>query len=419
MPSFDFVPVKLGKLPLDIHLECGIYSKKDEDFSLLCEDVSVNEKLLDKLKRATFPGTTAYIDRKDVIKHFFDKGHFLGFDEKDVAAIRNDESPWKARKPIPIVVAPVVKSPLSPQKGSFVTDSSAKVLLDKKRVEKFKEVIEEFNVLKNETEDLIKTASETGKVDKEKSEKISKDIQTQINATEASLIISAINQIRSVDEYLHTHCMNVAMLNGLMGKWLDFDQDAQSELVETGLFHDLGKIMMSPEVIHKTKPLKPNEFDELKKHPVFSVEMLVKSGLRTESVLEGVIQHHERVNGTGYPKGLLARNICVYARITAISDTYDAMVTKRIHADSHSPFEILNEFQNGSYSELDFNYVNVFINCMVEELKGKEIIMNDGREAIVIYVNPRNLLYPMVEVDGTVITTDDKLFCARMKNILD
>ncbi|MCL2070853.1 MAG: HD domain-containing protein [Oscillospiraceae bacterium] len=429
MHSFDFVPVKLRTLPLDVYLECKIYSGKPEEsdgtdagFSLLCENQTVTQRLLDRLKRAIFPDTRIYIDRQYVIGALFSKGHYLGFSEADVTAIRNHENPWeKKKRPAPIPVKPAPKPKDSPKPGKKIELEivGAKIFQDKLRVEKFKKTIEEYNITKDIAENMINTAAETGKVDKKQGEEITRNIQKQVNSTETALVLRAINQIRSADEYLHTHCMNVAYLNGLIGKWLEFDEIRQNELVETGLFHDLGKTQIAPEIMQKVEPLEASEFDEMKKHPVLALEMLMKSGMRNKAVLEGVIQHHERVNGTGYPKGLAANDICEYARITAISDTYDAMVTRRVHAESHSPFRILHEFEQGSYSELDFRYVNVFISCMVEELKGKEIIMNDGREAIVLYVNPSRLLYPIVEIDGTIIKTDDEFYCARMKNILE
>jgi HD-GYP domain-containing protein (c-di-GMP phosphodiesterase class II) len=95
------------------------------------------------------------------------------------------------------------------------------------------------------------------------------------------------------------------------------------------------------------------------------------------------------------------------------------MVTNRYHDDAHSPFEILDAFAKGGYSELDIRYVNVFINCMVDELQGKEIVMSDGSEGVVLLVDPRRLLYPIVEIDGRVVSTDETLYCVRMKNVLE
>lgn len=423
MPSFDFVPIKLRVLPIDLYLACKIYSRKpgdsdnpEEEFSLLCENQTMTEKLLDRLKRSIFPDTKIYIERKYVIESLFDKGHFLEFKQEEVEAIRRHENPWEKKE----TVSKIPKSkPKAKKEVHFDASDVSKSVQSIQQAEKFKEVIHEYNLLKTESKEMLDTAVKTGKINKEKGAQVTRDIQAQIKTSDTALVIRAINQIRSVDEYLHTHCMNVAILNGLMGKWLNYDETRQSELVETGLFHDLGKVKIAEEIIHKPDPLNPEELQEMKRHPVLSMEMLMKSGVRNKAVLEGIIQHHERVNGTGYPKGLPARDICEYARITAISDTYDAMVTKRVFADSHSPFEILSEFQQGSFSELDFNYINTFIDCMVEELKGKEIIMNDDREAKVVFVDPRHLRYPMVEVDGEVVKTDDNFYCVRMKNILE
>jgi len=436
MAALDCVPVKLRTLPLDLHLECGVYSKKPDisadaepEYSLLCENKTITQELVDRLKRTIFPESKVYIPRKYVVEKLFDKGIFLEFNEDDVKAIRALENPWEAKKKPAVDLAAAEKKVTAPAPALEVKpiQSSAKILKDNDRAkivqnkikaQKFREVMKVYDRTKEITESMLSSAAETGKIDKEQSAEITKDIQNQIDKTDVSLIIRTINQIRTVDEYLHTHCLNVAYLNGLIGKWLDYDKVRQNEVVETGLFHDLGKLGIPPEIIHKVDDLSPEELVEMKRHPVLSLEMLMKSGVRNKAVLEGVIQHHERVNGTGYPKGLVAGDICEYARITAISDTYDAMVTKRVHADSHSPFVILNEFEKGGYSELDIKYVNVFISCMVEELKGKEIVMNDGREAIVLLVNPSRLLYPIVDIDGEVLMTNDDFYCVRMKNIL-
>jgi HD-GYP domain-containing protein (c-di-GMP phosphodiesterase class II) len=419
MVVLDYVPVKLKELPNGLVLKSGLYSLKSGEtggeYSLLCENQIVTQTLINRLKRAVFPDTKVYIDRRYVIT-LFDKGYSLGFKEEIIKAIRNDESPWKKERALPPMGAARADSPnkLNP---AFNPASNAKFFREKFKPRKFAEVVKHYDETKVVTEGMLSEVAETGKVDTEQGKAITSDIQDQLNNTDVSLIVQAINRIRSADEYLHTHCLNVAYLNGLMGRWLNFDKVRQNEVVETGLFHDIGKLKLSPEILHKADKLTEEETIEMQRHPVLSLEILMKSGVRNKAVLEGVLQHHERVNGTGYPKGLRAKAIGEYARITAISDTYDAMVTQRIHSDSHSPFVILHEFEQGGYSELDLKYINVFIECMVEELKGKEIIMNDGREAVVMLVSPRQLLYPIVEIDGTVVMTNERLYCVRMKNV--
>jgi HD-GYP domain-containing protein (c-di-GMP phosphodiesterase class II) len=409
MSSFDVIPIKLRTLPLEFYLESKVYHKnptksddsaansvstEQSDYIVLCENQILTQALLDRLKKAVFPSNTIYIHREYVVDCLFNRGHFFDYSMEDVQAIRGGENPWDVSK-IPDTL-PITRLVLNLENTS-----------------------ERYEETKKVTDDLIKTAAKTGKIDKEQSEEIADGVLTQVNEVDASLIIRSINRIRTVDEYLHTHSLNVAYLNGLMGKWMEFDTERQSELVEVGLLHDIGKLRLDQEILNKPAKLTAEEFEEVKKHPALSLDTLTNSGVKNRTILDGVAQHHEKVNGRGYPYGLDTKKICEFARITAISDIYDAMVTKRVYKDPHSPFVILNEFAAEGYSELDIKYVNVFIDCMIDELKGKEIIMNDGSVGKVLLVNPRRLLYPMVEINGKAYTTDDNLYCTRMKDALD
>ena len=435
MSDFDFVPVKLRTLPLNFTLSCEIYFRKpssgrdekgeaEEDFALLCENQTITQKLVDRLKRVIFPDSNVYIARESVISLLFDKGHFLGYSEKEVAEIRAHENPWEvaaSTKQLKKASAPVV--PQAPAAGFF---SHVKKGVDPmfysddaplEKGSRLEKIIQRYDKNKEQTTSMINTAKKTGRIIKEQSNAIACEVQRQVNETDASLIIRTINRIRTVDEYLHTHCLNVAYLNGLMGKWLGFDALRQSQLVETGLLHDIGKLGVDQDILNKPARLTPEEFEAIKKHPVLSLEMLTKSGVKSVEILEGVVSHHEKLNGTGYPRALNANEISEFARITAISDIYDAMVTRRVYKEPQSPFAILSEFVQECYSELDIKYVDVFINCMAEELKGKEIIVNDGRTGVVLLVNPRKPLCTIIEVDGKTVTMNDELYCVMMKGM--
>jgi putative nucleotidyltransferase with HDIG domain len=409
-------------------MDCKVYFEKpldniepggpENEFVLLCENQTITPELLNRLKRAIFPKNKVFVPTEYVINTLFEDGHFLGFSEEEVEAIRKGEKPWMPKS---------AASDIKDFSGKSEPSGSAKVTPEappsgvevfKDKIHKLEKIIEEYDKSKTSTGDMLDEVVKTGKVDKEASGEITTDIQSQINASDSSLILYAINQIRSESEYLYTHCLNVAYLNGLVGKWLKLKPSEQSDLVQIGLFHDLGKLKVDQTILNKPGKLTPEEFQEIKRHPVLSLEMLMKSGVRNKVVLEGVIQHHEKVNGLGYPKGLGSKEIGEFARITSISDIYDAMITKRVYKEPVSPFVVLNEFMKTGYSELDIKYINIFVNCMIDELKGKVVIMNDGSEATIRLVNPRRVLYPIVEVNGEVVTTDDKLCCEGMRNIL-
>jgi HD-GYP domain-containing protein (c-di-GMP phosphodiesterase class II) len=410
-------------------LDCKVYFEKVLDGSdpsepeyeliLLCENQTITQELLTRLKRAIFPKSKVFVPSDYVINTLFADGHYLGFTEKEVQAIRDGKRPWEGEESAAVVDLSAKAAPTTPEAEPPPSKPKSGVEVFKDKIYKLEKVIDQYDKSKEVAVDILENVAKTGKVDTEKSTAVAKDIQSQINTEDSSLILYALNQIRTEDEYLHTHCLNVAYLNGLVGKWLKLSPEQQSDLVAIGLFHDLGKLKVNQDILNKPGRLTPEEFEEIKRHPVLSLEMLMKSGVRNKVVLEGVIQHHEKVNATGYPKGLGAKEISDFARITSISDVYDAMITKRVYKDPCSPFVVLNEFMRTGYSELDIKYINIFVNCMLDELKGKVIVMNDGTEAIIRLVNPRKVLYPIVEINGEVITTDDKLYCARMKNVLE
>ena len=404
--AYDYVPVKLQDLPLGLQLDCKAYFRNQEgEMVLLCENQKMTEDLMRRFERVIYPEQNVYISRQ-YVKGFFEKEIFLGFDKEQAESIKNNENPWEEERKFSYIP----KEPIAqPNKSIYAAP------VPKGR--SYEEVIKYYEETKNQAETLMKNVSANGTVDKESSRSLVEDIKVQIDTTDASLIIQSINRIRTADEYLHTHSLNVAFLNGLMGKWMKLDQAKQDELVQIGLLHDIGKLSINPEILNKPARLTPEEFVEIKRHPVLSLEMLIKSGVRNKTILEGTIQHHEKVNGTGYPYGLTSSKISDFAKITSISDIYDAMVTKRVYKDPHSPFAILKEFSLEGYSELDINYVKIFIDCMIEELKGKQIVMSDGSIGTVILVNPRHLLYPIVEIDGKVVTTNEQLYCTRMHNV--
>ena len=268
--------------------------------------------------------------------------------------------------------------------------------------------------IKKETANMLDIVAMTNIVPADVAENITKTLNDKLNRFEASNIIQCLNGMRNVDEYLCSHSANVAMINGLMGKWIGLSEDDEFLLVQTGLVHDIGKLSVPPEILNKPGKLTADEFNEMKKHSVYSYNMLIASGVKNETLLMGVKQHHEKTNGFGYPDGLRTDQISLFARITSIADVYDAMISKRVYKDAHSPFEILHQFSIGRFSDLDIDYVNVFLLHMPLELTGKMAVLSNGMIAKVVYVNPTDYSHPIIELDGKVLVTNNDLYCVSM-----
>lgn len=247
-------------------------------------------------------------------------------------------------------------------------------------------------------------------------EELSEEVCEMVINTSAASIIQLINNVRRVDEYLFMHGTNVGIINGLMGKWLNLSKEDMARLVKVGLLHDVGKAKIPPQIINKPGKLTDQEFEIIKLHPVFSYEIAKRSNEKDIDILNGIRGHHEKINGTGYPDNLRNNEICLFARITIISDIYDAMVSKRVYKDAHSPFEVLDEFSQGRFSNLDMELVNVFLSNMPIELLDKFVLLSNGSIGKIIYINSNNFIYPIVETQGKIILTNERLKCVSMYN---
>lgn len=271
-----------------------------------------------------------------------------------------------------------------------------------------------YNSMKEKTSSIIDTTASTHKVSRSAVTVTSKIIQDKVADVDTSTIFQILNSVRDADEYLYTHSINVSMINGLIGKWMGLSEKEIFALVEGGLMHDIGKVKIDPAILNKPDALTENEFEIVKMHPAYSYNMLIEAGEINPDVLTAVRNHHERINGSGYPDGLKFDEISLYARITAVSDMYDAMVSQRCFRNAHSPFEVLEEFSKGSFTNLDIDIINIFLEKMPSDLIGKSVLLSNGMIGKVSYIDPDNFAFPLVQVGNKVIQTDNRIKCICM-----
>ena len=166
-------------------------------------------------------------------------------------------------------------------------------------------------------------------------------------------IIGCINLFKFADSYTYTHSINVALLSTLIGKWMKYGKNMQDSLMLAGLLHDIGKMKIDKNILNKPDKLTEDEFEEIKKHPVYSYELLQDNKDIPLDVKVGILMHHERMDGSGYPYGVYNENINEIAKVLAIADAYDAMISERPYQKKRSPFEVIQLMQTGIFGKLD------------------------------------------------------------------
>lgn len=211
-------------------------------------------------------------------------------------------------------------------------------------------------------------------------------------------LIGPLANIGSVDDYNYTHSLNVSLIAMTIGKWMNCSEKTIKHLIQAGLLHDIGKSKISKTILHKPGKLTDEEFKIIKQHPVHSYSILKDVTTLHEDVLYGVLTHHEREDGSGYPSGITSERINLIAKIVAVADIYDAMTSERIYRKNQSPFEVFELMQNGSFGELHPAILNKFIKNMGAYYKGKRVSLNNGEEGEVVFINARSIARPIIQI---------------------
>ncbi len=205
-------------------------------------------------------------------------------------------------------------------------------------------------------------------------------------------------RIRAKDAYLMEHSMNVAILLANFGRYLGLERNVLKELTLGGLLHDVGKIMTPDEVLNKPGKLTDEEFGVMRQHVVHSYDILSNTAGITPTMLEVAANHHERLDGTGYPQRLKGDQLSLYTRMSGIVDVYDAVTADRVYKQGMQPTQAFRILLKGINQHFDAELVTKFIKCMGVYPVGTLVQLSNQRLAVVMQRNEQQPLKPVVKV---------------------
>jgi HD-GYP domain-containing protein (c-di-GMP phosphodiesterase class II) len=148
--------------------------------------------------------------------------------------------------------------------------------------------------------------------------------------------VESIHQLRVVDDYTFSHGVNVASICSALAFKFDFQQKEIQELTLAAFLHDIGKTRIPKEILLKPKPLVPNELEIMKQHTSFGYDIIKNQMGLSEKIALVALEHQEKYNGTGYPRGIKGKEISLFSQITSIADVYDALVSQRVYKEPMS-----------------------------------------------------------------------------------
>jgi putative nucleotidyltransferase with HDIG domain len=207
-----------------------------------------------------------------------------------------------------------------------------------------------------------------------------------------------MSKIRSQDEYTAEHCLNVCILAIAFGRHLGMSEADLERLGMCGLLHDVGKMRVPPEVLNKTSSLTEKEFDIMKAHSIHGRNLLMASPGIPNSTIDVAYSHHEKVDGSGYPRGLKSAGISELAKIISIVDAYDAMTADRCYSPSMPSTEALKNIFKDRGSHFDERLALEFIKSVGLYPPGTLVELVNGLIAIVFETNNKYRHLPKVIV---------------------
>jgi putative nucleotidyltransferase with HDIG domain len=234
-----------------------------------------------------------------------------------------------------------------------------------------------------------------------------KEVEASFNPLIDSLqkqkdVVSLLISLNTKDDYTYQHCVQVGMISYYIAKWLGKSHEEAIIIGKAGYLHDIGKCRIDSSILKKPGRLSQDEFREMKKHTVYGYEIIHKS-LQDVPLALAALQHHERMDGKGYPMSKRGEDIHHYAKIVAVADVYSAMTAHRVYQEKRDLLIVLKELYQMSFGQLDPQTTQLFIQHMIPNFIGKSVVLSDGRSGNIIMTNPSDFFKPLVQIEDQFI----------------
>ncbi|WP_186576852.1 HD-GYP domain-containing protein [Aquibacillus kalidii] len=217
---------------------------------------------------------------------------------------------------------------------------------------------------------------------------------------QANLDLFLLHKYSSKDDYFYHHGVANALISGFLAKKMGY----QKEWIQVGLagfLADCGMSKININLFNKKGTLSLAEYEEIKKHPTYSYRMVEKIPSLSVEIKLAILQHHERLDGSGYPLGMERSKIHGFASILAVSDTYHAMTSERIYQPKQSPFKVIEEMMFYQFDKFSHEVIQSFVKGLANFSTGTKVLLSNQKKAEIVFIEHSHPTRPMVRIEDS------------------
>ena len=218
-----------------------------------------------------------------------------------------------------------------------------------------------------------------------------------------------ILDLKMYDDYTYHHSLSVSVLSTAIGLSMDLSEATLYDLSLSGLLHDIGKTEVPIDILNKPAKLTSEEFNVMKTHPAKGGDYIIKNPLINEDIYNGVVCHHEKYDGTGYPFGMQGNEIPLFGKIICVADVYDALTSTRPYRKPLPPSEAIEYIMGGTGVMFDPEVVNAFLRKIAPYPVNDCVKLSNGQVGIITKVYPENPLRPILKLVGDNIEKENSI----------
>ncbi|HJF31718.1 MAG TPA: HD-GYP domain-containing protein [Sporosarcina psychrophila] len=235
---------------------------------------------------------------------------------------------------------------------------------------------------------------------------------------EQKRMLTLLHDFANAKDYTYHHSIAVGILASGIGGQMGLPKGQTLQLGLAGVLADCGMAKIEASITEKAAFLTKDEFKEVKQHTLYSYQMIQDTSLLRQEMKLAIFQHHERLDGSGYPRGEKMNQISMFSQILAVADVFHAMTSERVHRSKESPFKVIEMIKEEEFGKFDIKVVQALLDLVGNISIGTKVLLTNGEVGEVIFVHRDARLRPMVKrsTDGSILdlTTNRHLAIERV-----